>query len=65
MKNGIDFSSSIFGELVGESNCGAGKVFGVTCKLNYHCESEDKRDSGKQEQLYVVSAQRFFQTAEK
>lgn len=31
--NGIDFSSSIFGELVGVDNCGAGKVQGVTCKF--------------------------------
>lgn len=31
--NGIDFSSSVFGELVGTDNCGAGKVQGVTCEF--------------------------------
>lgn len=30
-KGGLDFSSTVFAELVGEENCGAGRMDGLTC----------------------------------
>lgn len=38
MQNGLDFSSSIFGQLVGEENCHAGRLDGLTCEYDcLHC----------------------------
>lgn len=42
-QDGLDFSSTIFGQLVGDENCQAGRLDGLTCECGVACNAECRR----------------------